>query len=49
MIDSKADIVSIDVEGFELNVLEGAESSLKDVKIIIIEIDKINLDQVIQA
>lgn len=44
----KADIVSIDVEGFELNVLEGAGNSLKDVKIIILEIDKINLDQVIK-
>jgi len=44
----KADIVSIDVEGFELNVLEGAGNSLKDVKIIILEVDKINLDQVIK-
>ena len=44
----KADIVSIDVEGFELNVLDGAGISLKDVKIIIIEVDKLNLDQVIK-
>jgi FkbM family methyltransferase len=44
----KADIVSIDVEGHELNVLDGAGNSLKEVKIIIIEVDKINLDQVIQ-
>ena len=44
----KTDIVSIDVEGFELKVLDGAGNSLKDVKIIIIEVDKINLDQVIQ-
>ena len=43
-----ADIVSIDVEGFELNVLDGSGNSLKDVKIIILEVDKINLDQVIK-
>ena len=44
----KVDIVSIDVEGFELNVLDGAGISLRDVKVIIIEVDKLNLDQVIK-
>ena len=41
------DLVSIDVEGFEDKVLEGAGKSLHLCKIVIIEIDKIKIDDAI--
>jgi FkbM family methyltransferase len=44
---NEPDLVSIDVEGLEDKVLQGADDSLMKAKIIILETDKCNLDQVI--
>ena len=42
-----ADVVSIDVEGFEGKVLEGAKNSLSNCKVIVIEIDKVKLTEML--
>ena len=42
------DLVSIDVEGHEEAVLDGAGNSLMLVKIIILEVDKTNMDKILQ-
>lgn len=46
-IFNEVDLVSIDVEGLEDNVLKGAGDSLMKAKIIIIETDKSNLEEII--